>query len=331
MAQKRVTIAQIAEIMDVSPITVSRALSDRPGVSDELRQRIKDKARELGYKKVRSNAVKSILLLIRRKFVVDNSNFSLIVQSLEHYIREAGMGFTMEFVEKEKQENHIVPCALHSNQRFDGVILLGQFLDDYAAAVQKQIPNMVILNGTSHRVDADFVYFDFNRAGYYAAQYLIEKGHRQIGFVGVEGRFNNCLRYMGYRRALEQAGIEVDERYVISKNAGLERIIQGMMEGDQLPTAFICNSDRTAIHLIKILHEGGTAIPQQVSVIGNGNTEMSSLTIPSLTTFDLNLDYACYVTVNTLARRIEQPETPEMSIFITPDFVERKSVQDVSL
>lgn len=329
MVSKKVTIAQIAEVLGVSSISVSRALSGSPGVSDELRGRIQNKARELGYKRGKKATRKHVLLLIRRKFEADSSNFSLLVQSLEHYIREFGMGFSMEFVEKSKQEENVLPANLRKGHCFDGVILLGQFVDSYAVFIQEQVPNMVILNGTSDRVNADFVYFNFNRSGYQATQHLLDKGHTQIGLIGVEGRFNTCQRLNGYRKALAQAGIEFNPNHVIDAHEGLEEGVEDMITTNELPSAFVCNSDRTAIRLVKYLHERDIAVPEQVSVIGSGNMEIASWVIPSLTTFDLNLDHACQMAAKRLLIRIEQPEAPEVTIFVNPDFVERKSVQYV--
>ncbi len=324
---KKVTIAQIAEALGVSSISVSRALSGSPGVGDELRERIHNKAQELGYKRGKKTKRKNVLLLIQRKFEPDSSNFSLLVQSLEHYIHELGMGFSMEFVERSKQEENVLPVNLGKGHRFDGIILLGQFVASYAVLIQKQVPAMVILNGTSDQVDADFVYFDFHRSGYHATQHLLDKGHTKIGLIGVEGRFNTCQRLNGYRKALAQAELEVDRNYVIDAHEGLEEGIEDMIRANNLPSAFVCNSDRTAIRLIKHLHERDIAVPGQVSVIGSGNMEIASWVIPSLTTFDLNLDHACQMAAQRLLTRIEQPEAPEVTIFVNPDFVERNSVK----
>lgn len=325
---KKVTIAQIAEALGVSSISVSRALSGSPGVSDELRGRIKEKAAELGYKRGRKKT-KNVLLLIKRKFEADASNFSLLVQSLEHYIRAYGMDFSMEFVAREKQEENELPKNLRKGHSIDGIILLGQFVDEYIALLQKHVPKMVILNGTSDQVEADFVYFNFNRSGYQATRYLLDRGHTQIGLIGVEGRFNTCQRLNGYRKALAQAEIVLNPNHVIDALEGLEEGVGEMIAANNLPSAFVCNSDRTAMRLIKYLHDRGISVPEQVSVVGSGNMEVASWVIPPLTTFDLNLDHACQVAAKRLLARIEQPELPEVVIFVNPDLVERKSVQHV--
>ncbi|NLL42804.1 MAG: LacI family transcriptional regulator [Firmicutes bacterium] len=325
---KKVTIAQIAEALGVSSISVSRALSGSPGVSDELRGRIKEKAAELGYKRGRKKT-KNVLLLIKRKFEADSSNFSLLVQSLEHYIRAYGMDFSMEFVAREKQEENELPKNLRKGHSIDGIILLGQFVDEYIALLQKHVPKMVILNGTSDQVEADFVYFNFNRSGYQATRYLLDRGHTQIGLIGVEGRFNTCQRLNGYRKALAQAEIALNPNHVIDALEGLEEGVGEMIAANNLPSAFVCNSDRTAMRLIKYLHDRGISVPEQVSVVGSGNMEVASWVIPPLTTFDLNLDHACQVAAKRLLARIEQPELPEVVIFVNPDLVERKSVQHV--
>jgi len=330
MCDGKVTIAGIAEMLDVSPITVSRALSGQPGVSDELRQKIINKAKELGYKKIKCNDKSNILLIVGHKYYNENSNFGQKVQGIEKYIKKLGAEFIMEFIEKEKQENFETPYNISRGTNFDGVILMGPFENDYISFIKEKIKNVVIFNKFTFGIDCNFVHFNYNTIGYTATQYLINKGHRKIGFIGVEGAFANPQRYFGYTKALELNNIELNMDYVINTPEEMTDRVKQMINKGDLPTAFTCQSDRMALELIKLLHCNKISVPDQVSVIGIGNSEMSSISIPALTTFDLNIDYACEAAVRLVFERMNDTTGPNRVIYINATLVERDSVRDLT-
>ncbi len=108
----------------------------------------------------------------------------------------------------------------------------------------------------------------------------------------------------------------------------VSRALSGQ-DGVHHPTAFICQWDYSALKVIKELYEAGIRVPDDISVLGSGNTDMSSLSIPALTTMELNIDYACECTVKLLRRRIEKPDKPFENILIYGNFIERSSVRQL--
>jgi LacI family transcriptional regulator len=100
----KVKISDIAKVLEVSTISVSRALSGQVGVSDELRNKIIYKAKEMGYFKVKSNQDIKILVLHQKPFVQDRSNYSHMVQGIEKEIQKAGCEYDLEFVDKNHQD-----------------------------------------------------------------------------------------------------------------------------------------------------------------------------------------------------------------------------------
>ncbi len=327
MGMGKITISSIAEILNVSPITVSRALSGQAGVGEELREKIMEKARELGYKKKKSMDRVSILFLIKYRYLSNNGNFSHMMRGIERYIKYYGAEFTMELIEEEKQENFELPYNISTGKRFDGVILLGNFDDNYIPFIQEKIQNIIVFNRYSYEVDVDYIYFNFNRTGYKAAKYLIDKGHSEIGFVGVEGLFNNPQRFMGFCKALESSHIELKDQYLIHKKEEMEEKVKCLHGEKNMPTAFICESDNTALKLIRLLYDLNVSVPEEVSIIGIGNNTMSNMSIPSLTTFDLNIDYACEQAVRLVLNRIDDQDRPHRTIYIDTFLIERQSVK----
>ena len=329
--EQKVTIHMIAEQLNVSAITVSRALANQPGVSDELRQKIISTAKELGYKRCRQNVKASILFLIRRRYVADHSNFSQLVEGIEANAARRGSDLTIEFVDYEMQQNLTLPQNLdRSGKRFDGVILLGKFEDKYAARIQQVVPSLVMINGGYDTVKCSYVYYNFSRIGYMAAQYLVRKGHTAIGFVGAEPSYSHELRYFGITRALAEHRLELNKRFLLNSRGDLEAQVKQLIREKVLPTAFICQSDRTALRLVKILHENDIHVPKDVSIIGSGNTEMSSISIPALTTFETNIPVVCEIAVNTLLEQINGSIEVGRTIFVDAELVERESVRNLN-
>lgn len=325
----RVTISSIAELLDVSAITVSRALANQPGVSDELRKKIIKTAKDLGYKRCRSRAKISVLLLIRRRYVADHSNFSQLVEGIEACVKDFEAELTLEFVDAEKQSELVLPYNLTRGKRYDGVILLGKFTDEYALNVQQTVPHIVIINGRSDSLKCSYVFYNYSRMGFSAAEYLIGKGHTHISLIGMDDSYGRVMRCFGMQRALEKHGIHFNQANIIDSKEDLSESIKALIDNHNLPTAFICQSDRIALKLIKLLHEYGFSVPEDVSVIGSGNADISSMTIPAITTFEINIQTVCQTAVNMLFAHINNADEVYRTILVDNSLVERDSVSEL--
>lgn len=327
MKNGKTKIADIAEALGISVISAGRALSGQSGVSEELRERVAGKAREMGYIKAKSNSDLNILVLHQKPYLQDSSNYSLKIQGIEGAIQKTGAAYDIEFVEKSKQESLTLPCKLSRKNCYDGLILIGDFIDEYIDLLKTKIKNLVLYTGYSPSCDYDSVWFNFNNGGYQQCAHLIQKGHRIIGFLGHSDEFKNHEKIHGVRAALEQHGLPVIHELFIYAEDNFEEKAMKLIERKPRPTAIICQWDYTAIQLIKLLYEKGIRVPEDLSVIGSGNTEMSTLSIPALTTLDLNIGYSCDRAVSLLIHRINNPEKPNENITINSKLVERDSVK----
>jgi LacI family transcriptional regulator len=327
LTNKKVTITDIANTLDISIVSVSRALTGQPGISSELKQKIIDRAQAMGYIKNKKSATVNILVLHQKPYQLDNSNSSLILQGVEKALQTANLDYQMEFVAKPAQEKLALPYKLAKGAQFDGVIYVSRFALEYYRYIHQFIKNQVLLTGYSPAYDADIVRFNFNHAGYQQCRYLIQKGHTQIGFCGKQGLFRNQERLLGIQTALNDSHIAINRALFIDWDEDYPAKLSELIIAQKLPTAFICDFDFTAIELIKLLHKHNIAVPEDISIIGWGNTEIANLTIPALTTWDLNIEYAGEVTVDTLLQRINQPDQPYRTIGILSRLVERDSVK----
>jgi len=322
----KVKISDIAKALEISTISVSRALSGRVGVGEELRNKILNKAKEMGYFKEKTNDDIKILVLHQKPFVQDTSNYSHMVQGIEKAIQKVGSEYDLEFVDKDHQGELYLPYKLQRGIGFDGIIFIGRFNSKYVEFISSKVKNQVFYTGYSPSFDCDSVWYNFNNGGYKQCEYLIKKGHTKIGFLGNSSVYKNKEKVLGITSALEDYELSIKDEFFIDEENFEEKMLDLINRKDR-PTAIVCQWDYTAIKLIKFLYEKGIKVPEDISVIGSGNTEISSLSIPALTTLELNIDYACEVAVSLLFKRIRNPEKPYENITINSVLVERDSVK----
>ena len=118
-----------------------------------------------------------------------------------------------------------------------------------------------------------------------AVNHLIAKGHRRIAHV-VENKQNMSFysRLCGYRKALEDAGIELRPEYEIPNRTGYEEALFALMRGENPPTAVFCANDGSGLHIIKEAPNYGLKVPDDISIVGFDNLFYSALSVPGLTT-----------------------------------------------
>ncbi len=329
MRTEKVTIAQIAESLKISSISVSRALSGQAGVSEELRNKIICEAQKMGYKRSKNNENINILVLHKRPYVQDNSTFSYKVQGIEKAIQDIGAEYSVEFIDTDSSETLTLPTKVAKGHIFDGVIFIGKFDHKYIQFLKEKIKNQVIYAGHPSCYDYDNVWFNFNNSGYKQCEYLIKSGHKDIGFIGQTSIFKNKEKLMGITTALEDYSLPVESDFFIDINEDFNERVEELLSNKKIPTAIICQWDHMAIKLIKLLYEKNIKIPEDLSIIGSGNTEMSNYSIPSLTTMDLNIEYSCEVAVALLMKRINNPSKPYENISINSNLIERDSVKNL--
>lgn len=322
----KITISDIAKNMGISSISVSRALSGQSGVGEDLRNRIIEKAKELGYYRSKAKESIKILVLHQRPFVQDSSNYSYMVQGIEKALQKIGCEYDLEFVDKDRQENLCIPDKFEKNITYNGIIFIGKFNSDYVNYISEKVKNQVFYTGYSPAFDCDSVWYNFNNGGYKQCEYLIKNGHKSIGFLGNSSVYKNKEKVLGITSALEDYGLQyVDDFFVYEEN--FQEKIKALISRSDHPTAIICQWDYVAIKLIKFLYEINVRVPEDMSIIASGNTDISALSIPALTTLDMNIEYACKVAVELILKRINNPDKPYENIAINSVLIERESIK----
>ena len=335
MIKKNVTMSDIAAELGCSTVTVSKALGDKDGVSDRLRQRIKQKANDMGYRfsytsKSANEATHNIGVLVAKRFINDASAFYWVVyRCIVELLQKQSYYGIMEVVPEGDERSGVVPSSV-ADKKVDGVIVLGQFADSYVEKMLQQDVPVVFLDFYSSRSDVETVLSDNFFGAYTLTNHLIAKGHRRIGFVGTITATSSIQdRYMGYYKSLLEHGIALRDDWVIGDRDADGLSYKTLRLPDEMPTAFVCNCDRIAYQLINQLKAMGYRVPEDISVVGYDNHIYSTISTPRITTMDVNSSRMSSEAVEIMVRKIRDSNYRCGRILVTGKLVERDSVKAV--
>ncbi len=335
MTKKAVTMSDIAKAMNVSTVTVSKALGDRDGVSAELRERIKQKATEMGYRVhagshgTKDGLTYNIGIIVAKHFISDASSFYWIVyRYIVELLQKQNYYGMLEVVNDHNGMEEIPNSVL--DHKVDGLIVLGQLSDDYISRlISHQLPT-VFLDFYGSREDADAVLSDNFYGAYMLTSHLIENGHRRIGFLGSISSTSSIQdRYLGYYKALLENRIPLRQDWVIGDRSNESDIFPEFTLPNDMPTAFVCNCDETAYKLVNQLKNSGYSIPDDISVVGYDNHIYSTICNPRLTTIDVNSRVMSTEAVDIILHKIRDGNYRRGRTLVTGKLVRRESVKTI--
>ncbi|HYE54226.1 MAG TPA: LacI family DNA-binding transcriptional regulator [Chitinophagaceae bacterium] len=292
---KEVTIYDIAKKLNVSPATVSRGIKDHPSISKKTKKRIFDMAKELGYRSnhfarsLRQNQTNTIGVLVHE---LNSSFITSVLAGIEKVATEAGY----DLIIAHSSENMAKEAANARNlfhKRVDGLIASLSFdttdLSHFQPFVDKGIP-LIFFDRVEQDGKSPIVIIDNVKCGYVATNHLIEQGCKKIVHVTSSLKRNVYAdRFKGYKDALYDNGIKLDESLVLindlSEKAGIEAAMK-IMKMKPLPDGAFITNDFVAAVCMRTLKEHGVSIPGDIAVVGFNNDAISKLIDPPLTTIN---------------------------------------------
>lgn len=289
MTTSLVTIKHIADALGLAHTTVSRALNDHPQTSFETKLKVRETAKKLGYvansgaRLMRGGSSSLIGFIVPD---VQNEFFNTVARSLANQCARSGYQLTLGISEDDPDREHQHVRSLMEN-RAQGVMIAPCGRSSPATrALLVHLPNVQLLR-FDPRVGNMSVCADDVGAVCEATRYLLSLGHRRIGFVGAHRDLSTGRsRIEGYRLALDEAGLPFDERLVRTGSTlpafGHEAARDLLSTNDEL-SALIVTSPRQVLGTLKALREARVVVPDQISVIGYGDTEWFELTDPPTT------------------------------------------------
>lgn len=290
-------IKDVARLSGVSISTISRVINNSAKVRPDVKERIEKVLAETGYrpnslaKELQLRKTNSIGVLLPR---IDLGTFAAILDGVTDVLHENGYHLLLANTH-DREEEELRYLSLFHGKRVDGVLYFATKLTERHAQEIGRMRMPVIVVGQSGKVvGCPAVRLDNFGAARALVSYLIEQGHRRIGCLAVPDHDENIgtLRLEGYRAALADHGIAVDESLVAigdfeypSGEAGAERL----MGLNPAPTALYCITDRLAVAASGWLMRRGFAVPGEVSVACLDDPALLSFTHPRITT--MSFDY----------------------------------------
>lgn len=329
-AKKRtVTIQDVAKTAGVSVSTVSRVLNAKVDVASDTQARVLKVIKELGY----TSNLAARSMRSRKKnligLVVPDIGFPYsieIMKGINRAIAETSFDlllYTTGGIQKDgtiMREQHYV--SLLNNSLTDGAIIVAsaaaEFITDAPIiAVDPHLlnPNYPCVQGTNYQ------------GAIAAMEYLLRLGHRRIAYINGRPEIASAgIRLQGYRDALLNAGVELDESLILpgdfSTDTGRKRALQ-LLSLDNPPSAIFAANDQSAIGVFQAADELGVRIPDELSVVGFDN--ISEAKYLGLTTVDQFLADMGYVAIHMLIKLINNEPLDEQIYKMPTKLVERSS------
>lgn len=333
--RQNVTMKDIADRLDVSIVTVSKALNNKEGVSEELREKIKKVADEMGYrynivaKSMKKGYSYNVGVIVSERFADDLQSFYLkfyqnICKALEQY----GYLGMLHILSYDEERNLKLP-KMYNEMKVDGLIILGQVSKPYIELLKDiEIPT-IFLDFYDEHDEFDSIISDNFYSSYEITNYLINQGHKDIAFVGnIYATSSIQDRFLGYYKSLLEHGMDLRKDYIINDRDEDGKFIELVLP-DDMPTAFVCNCDRVAYNLINKLKESGYKIPDDCSVVGFDNDIFATLSDPKLTTVETNMEEMSKTAVKSIMRKIEDPDKGIGRVLVKGKIVYRDSVKKI--
>jgi len=327
-----VTIHNVAQEAGVGIGTVSRVVNNSPDVKPATRERVLAAIHRLNYKpdpiarsmiSKRTNSIGTIVPFFTRPSFIE------LLRGVEAVIARLGRELVLYNVETSAQRDHFFR-ELPLHRKVDGLLIISLSPDDAAARRFRELGTPVVLIDAYSPLLTSLVVNNVEGA-YQAVKRLIELGHRHIGFINgeIEGnfKFNTANdRLIGLHRALGEAGLLFEPEQVLisewSRKGGKHAALQ-LLTQQKRPTAIFAASDVQAVGALEAARELGLRVPEQLSVIGFDDIEISELL--ELSTMQQPLQEMGELGASKLVELIENPSHPPELIRFDTKLVERRT------
>lgn len=333
---KTVKMADIAAKLGVSTVTVSKALSGQKGVSEEVRERIVRLAEEMGYQRPAGKEEEK-----KRSFnigvVVSGSyieKYATFYWELYQELNTASVQrncFVMLEILNAADEKAMIPPKILKENKVDGLIVLGGLKSAYLKMIRDHYATpTVYMDFYDSEIKEDSVISNSFYGTYHLTNYLYEKGHKKIAFVGTVLATNSITdRYLGYMKSVIEHGGQLRQDWVLEDRDQDRNNYDTITLPVEMPTAFVCNCDMTASRLIKTLRSAGYRVPKDISVVGFDDYLFPGLCDIPLTTYAVNMEGMADSGIRLLIKKMNKKETSQGMHMVEGHFIERSSVRNV--
>ena len=332
------SISEVAQMAGVSPSTVSRAISGKKGVGRAQREKILELAEKLGYHpnshvsqshaKAGSVSFPGMIALIVGDIL--NPFYSYLEYNIQKALYSEGYQLVV-FNSEYDVEREMNILNMTDQFRFAGIMMVtaqSRQIEKVLSSVR--IPK-VLVNRNLPLYEGDSVLTDNFQAGYLAAMHLIDLYHRRIGFVrGPQASSASSQRFEGFRQALSNFSLELDDAHVFDCNLSFESGQESAeaflaLPEENRPSAIIIGNDISAMGFIDVVRKHGLSIPEDLSVVSFDNVAVSSVEGISLTSVSQHVEEMAHEAARLMLKQLGGDTSHPERIIISPELIVRKT------
>lgn len=309
----KLTIREIAKMAGVSPTAVSFVINNREGVSDETRRRVNEVIERTNFKPSLNS---------RRLFFKKSFNISIIIRNtsspfndLFYFEIAKGLlqkskefGYNIVFTDITVKGNEVILPDIIKRNDTDGVIFLQDTEKSVLTEVSRHNIPFVIVDSHSADNDITCIKADYELSSQTAVKYLIENGHRDIGFIGSSYIPDFYLQaFSGYKNALAELNLPLQPAWIqadATDESSAYKCMERILSCQSVPTAVFCATDMFAIGAIKCAKDKGYNIPSDISFAAIDDILLSRYYEPKLTTIRIDKENMGYLAMEAIVKKI---------------------------
>ena len=338
------TIKDVARLAGVSISTVSRVANNASNVSPPIRKKVLRAIKALNYtpnivaRSLEARSLKNIAVVMGRTMdqAFSNPDFFVILQGLTSTLVK--QEYSTLLLTDLKQSMELEHCIkLIRSGAVQGVIVVGSFVHDplLSRLLEEDCPFVLIGyppdNPDIYTTPFNTVSTNDKQSAYQAVRFLLERGHRRIGLVHAPLSYAaNRKRYDGYIEAITEAGLRIDHTLIASTSYEVSETVStvtALLTVAHPPTAVFCTDDYKATGVLRAALGLGMRVPEDLSVMGHNNYQISELTTPPLTTVTVPMFELGRSAGEILMRKITDPSTPIENLFFPNRLLIRDTVK----
>jgi DNA-binding LacI/PurR family transcriptional regulator len=311
-------LKDIAKGAGVAISTVSHVLNGTAPISDSVRERVLGVARQLGYLERRRTKTMmsplSGLILALPADTADASDTNLFSATIISALKQECKRRSVRLVVYVSDSGRLDPqeiAALAIDRSLQGVVLLNDDRPDLLRLIAATGLPAVLVNGEDPEMSVDTVAPSNRYSAYLVTRHLIQLGHRRILHMTWPGRGTIRRRVDGYRDALREAGLPLDDDLILEvggyRPADAEAALASLIareSGIRGATAIFCAADNLALGTLKLLAKRGIRVPHDCSVVGFDDLKPGELSRPPLSTVHVPLEHMALAALNLIEQRL---------------------------
>jgi len=324
--RRKITLKHIARELDVSISTVSKALKNSHEISRDTKDKIQAFAKLYNYKpnniaiSLKNKRTKNIGVIIPD---IVHHFFTTVFRGIENYANERGYNVIV-CVSDESFDREVINMEMLANGSIDGFIMalagetqLKADFNHLKEVTEQGIP-LVLFDRVTDEIRCDKVVLNDTQIAYEATMSLIGEGRKRIALLTTDNFFSvSNSREDGYRRALQESDITIDENFIVRLPYNDDIVGVGAFLQENSIDAVLAVNEIFAIHCMSVAQHIGLKIPADLSVIGFTDGILSKYSTPKLTTVAQHGDKMGEIAAKLLIERIENDVDEEDEVFTT--------------